>query len=503
MNPIDAFLNKITMYRLVLYFLTALILIAIAAGAFGILSYSPLAILFSAVVATAACWIANEAFAYIFKAQPSTDSVYITAFILTLIMTPVLPTDVHGAIAIAIASLIAMASKYILAIRRAHIFNPAALAVVITGLAMGAYASWWVGNLTLLPFVIIGGLLVARKIQRFDLVLSFAAVALIMATLTIHESSWWLPAWQMLAHSAFFFFAFIMLTEPATTPSTRKLRMAYGVVVGLLYSPAIHIASFYLSPEISLVIGNAFSYAVNPKIRLMLTLKNIDETSATTKEFVFTPDRPLRFKPGQYLEWTLPHSPSDARGNRRYFTIASSPTDAEIRLGVKFYEPSSTFKKALSKLKIGDRMSVAQLGGDFTLPKDEHQKVAFIAGGIGITPFASMVRFMLTSKSTRSAVLLYSNRSYEDIAYRELFETARTSLGIQTTYAVNQGSTPLPHMHIGMVDLALIQKEIPDYKERTFYLSGPRSMILAFERQLSSLGVSRTHIKTDFFPGLV
>jgi ferredoxin-NADP reductase/Na+-translocating ferredoxin:NAD+ oxidoreductase RnfD subunit len=503
MNPIDAFLNKITMYRLVLYYLTTLIVIALGASTIGVLHYSPLAILFSTIVIVAACWGSNEAFAYIFKAHPNVESVYITAFILVLIMTPVLPITSSGVIVLVIASVLAMGSKYILTIRKTHIFNPAALAVVITGIAMGAYASWWVGNLTLLPFVIIGGLLIVRKIQRFDLVLTFSIVTLFMTMLYVHESSILLPAWQMLAHSAFFFFACVMLTEPATMPSTRKRRITYGALVGLLYVPGIHLASLYSSPEISLVIGNALAYIIDPKVRLMLTLKQIENTSASTKEFIFTSDAPLRFKPGQYIEWTLPHSPSDTRGNRRYFTIASAPEDSDIRVGVKFYEPSSSFKGALLRMKTGDRISISQLNGDFTLPHDESRKAIFIAGGIGITPFVSMIRSMLATKSNRPAVLLYSCRSYEDIAYRELFDRASDELPIRIIYAVNQGPAPEGKVHIGMIDINLIKTEVPDYTDCMFYLSGPRTMVIAFERQLSLLGISRTQIKTDFFPGLV
>jgi ferredoxin-NADP reductase/Na+-translocating ferredoxin:NAD+ oxidoreductase RnfD subunit len=503
MNPIDAFLNKITMYRLVLYYLTALVSIAVIAAALGILHYSPVAIIFSTVVIIAVSWVANEVFAHLFKAHPNVESVYITALILALIMSPVLPTDVSGLIVLVAASIIAMGSKYIFAIRKTHIFNPAAIAVVITGLLMGGYASWWVGNLTLLPLVAVGGLLIVRKVQRFDLVLSFAAVSLVMTTLIVHESSIWLPAWQLLVHSAFFFFAFVMLTEPATMPATRVKRIAYGAAVGLLYAPGIHLAAAYSSPEIALTIGNLGAYLMDPKVRRILTLLRIEDTSTSTKEFVFSADKPLRFKPGQYVEWTLPHARSDSRGNRRYFTIASAPTDTEIRLGVKFYEPSSSFKRALAALRAGDKISVANVNGDFVLPEDATRKVVLIAGGIGITPFASMIRSMLATHDSRSAILLYSSRSPEDISYRALFEQARAELGIKTIYAVNQGAADEHGMRVGVIDMSLIKSEIPDYAERTFYLSGPRSMVVAFKRQLAALGIHRRQIKTDFFPGLV
>jgi ferredoxin-NADP reductase/Na+-translocating ferredoxin:NAD+ oxidoreductase RnfD subunit len=501
---IDRLLNRITMYRLVLYFLIILLAVAAIFGALGMLPYSPLAIIFSTLFLVVACWIVNIVFAKIFHAQPNTESVYITALILALIITPGLPTDTATIWFLLAASVIAMASKYILAASRKHIFNPAAFAVAVTGLALGQYASWWVGgNLPMMAFVIVGGLLVVRKIQRFDLVLAFlaaAAASCILLAPTLDP----LDTIQKLAlHTPIFFFAFIMLTEPLTTPPTRSLRIAYGVLVGAIFSPYVHIGPIYSIPELALVVGNVFAYAVSPKRKYMLTLREKREAGSNIYDFAFTPDRALSFRPGQYVEWTLAHARPDGRGNRRYFTIASSPTENDVHLGAKFYDPSSSFKKHLLAMNPGEKILAGQLAGDFTLPRNPEKKLAFVAGGIGITPFRSMVKYLTDMGEKRDVTLFYSNRTNDEISYREIFGEAEAAWGLKTVYAVTDANQPAPaHNGVhGRIDAELIKRTIPDYRERMFYISGTHAMVSTFKKTLAELGIPRTQIKTDFFPG--
>ena len=128
MNFIDRFLNNITMYRLVMYYLIILLAIAAIFGAFGILPYNPIAIAFSTLFLLVVAWATNGILARIMGAHPNTESVYITALILALIITPGMPNDVSTVIFLAWAAVLAMASKYIFAINKKHIFNPAAFA---------------------------------------------------------------------------------------------------------------------------------------------------------------------------------------------------------------------------------------------------------------------------------------------------------------------------------------------------------------------------------------
>jgi glycine betaine catabolism B len=512
---IDNLLNRITMYRLMLYYLIVLWVAAFIFGAFGIMPQQPLALIFSAVVIFLACWATNTFIAWVVDAPTNVESVYITTLILALIISPisVTPFNMAGLVFLIGASVFAMASKYILAIRAKHIFNPAAIAVVITAFVLNQYASWWVGgNLPLLAFVLIGGLLVIRKIQRFDMVLSFFAAAIVSILVTSGSADLITLIQKSVVHTTLLFFGFVMLSEPLTTPPTRELRVAYGVLVGALFSPAVHVGSIYSTPELTLIVGNVFSYLVSPKGKYMLSLKERTHIGGDSYDFAFEPSgKKLKFEPGQYMEWTLSGKGADSRGNRRYFTIASSPSENELHLGIKFPEGSSSFKKKFLTMKPGDRVTGGSLAGDFTLPRDASKKLVFVAGGIGITPFRSMVKYLsdnVTKKNgeKRDVVLLYSNRLASEISYAEVFDEAAKTIGLKTIYAITDSGSnaelmPAHHIHQGRIDAGLIAREIPDYKERLFYISGSHGMVVGFKKELSELGVSKTHIKTDFFPG--
>lgn len=489
------------MYRLVLYYLITLLVVAGIFGIGGLLAIDPANLSFSVLLILATCYATNIVFARTYGAIPNVESVYITGLILALIIPPAAPSDLAGVGFLIFASAWAMASKYIFALGKKHLFNPAAFGVALSALLLNQSATWWVaGNLPLLPFVLVGGLLIVRKIRRFDLVLAFALVALTTIALTATGSGVG-AVWQTLIHSSFFFLALVMLTEPLTMPPTRVLRFIYGAIVGFLFAPNIHLGSFYFTPELALLVGNIFVYIVAPKGRYILTLTAKNEIAQGTWEFVFTSDRPLRFHAGQYLEWTLAHEPADSRGNRRYFTIASSPTEREVRLGVRVSNPASTYKRALLELPLGERISVSSLAGDFVLPKKATKKLAFIAGGIGITPVRSMVQYLVDTQDKRALVLLYSNKTAAEVAYVPTFNQAASTIGMKTIYALTDEKNPVQGAYMGPIDAALISREIPDYRERTFYISGPHTMVEAFKNTLGMMGVSRLNIKIDYFPG--
>jgi ferredoxin-NADP reductase len=438
-----------------------------------------------------------------FEVPSNPESVWITALILALIITPATSWMDMQFLTLAFwAAACAIASKYILAIRGKHIFNPAAVGVVLTSLVLGLSASWWVGTLAMVPFVLIGGLLIVRKIQRFDLFFAFLgafALGIIYFSLE-HHLNLGLSLSQSFLYAPAFFFATVMLTEPATTPPTRFLRILYGAFVGFLFLPNVSIGSFYFTPELALIAGNIFVYIVSPKYKLMLEYLGPTRLSADVYEFAFASNRPISFKPGQYMEWTLAHAHPDSRSVRRYFTLSSSPTEQEIKLGVKFYEPASTFKKTLLLLESGAKVMAGQLAGDFTLPRDKKKKLVFIAGGIGVTPFRSMIKYLLDRGEKRDIVLFYSNRTAADVVYEDIFNEAAERLGIRVVYAITDMKSP---GYSGPINDLMMTSEVPDYKERYFYISGPHAMVVGFEETLKGLGIRKSHIKTDFFPGFV
>jgi glycine betaine catabolism B len=501
---LDNQLNRITMYRLVLFVLIFLLVAAVVFSITGVLAYDPFALLFSIAFLLAACALTNWVFARTFGVPSNLESAYISALILALIISPI---QSYGDLwFLGWAAVLAMASKYIVAIKGKHLFNPVAFAVALTYFTINQSASWWVGDAPMLPFVLVGGLLVVRKLRRFDLLFSFlaAAIAAVLAASLADGTSAITALQRSLLYSPLLFFGFIFLTEPLTTPPTRKLRVVYGALVGFLFAPLVHLGSFYTTPELALLAGNVFSFIVSPKTMLVLRLKGRAQIAPNTYEFVFAAPRRFAFAPGQYMEWTLGLDDPDSRGNRRYFTLASAPTEGDLRLGVRFYQHSSTFKKALLSMKRDHEIVAAQLAGDFVLPDNPRQPCVFIAGGIGITPFRSMVQYLLDTHQRRPITIFYANHSANEIVYKPVFDRAERELGIQTIYTLTDTRNPPPNWEgrVGRITPEWIRKLTPEYRDAIFYISGPVAMVDAFKQTLRQLGIKEAHIKTDFFAGL-
>ncbi len=505
MTPIDYVLDRITMYRLVLYVLISFIGLAAILAYFKLLPFSPLWLLASSLFLVIMCWATNTVFAYTFKVPTNIESGPITALILALIITPAQSFTTFGFLGW--AAILAMASKYILALNKKHIFNPAAIAVVITLFAVGDSASWWVGTASMLPIVLVGGFLVARKIRQVDMVWFFCATVFgSVCVLSVAQGQSLITELKALfIQSPLFFFAFIMLTEPLTAPPTKLLRRLYAILTGILFLPQLHVGSLYSTPEIALVVGNIFSYIVSPKQKVILRLRKKVKMSPYILDFIFKPSQKLAFLPGQYMEFTLAHAHPDSRGNRRYFTLASSPTENDVHVGVRFYDEGSSFKHALYRVDNKTDVIAAQIAGDFTLPSDPNEKLVFIAGGIGITPFRSMLKYLLDTQQRRDIVLFYANKTADEIVYNDVLSAAYIRLGVKIFYTLTDVAA-LPRNwngFVGRLDERMIMHAVPDYKERTYYLSGPPSMVNAYEKVLLNMGVLNDQIKKDFFPGLV
>jgi ferredoxin-NADP reductase len=505
MAPIDYFLDRITMYRLTLYVLIGYLVVAAALCQVGLLPYSPVWLIVSAAFLALVCWAANAVLAWAFDVPANVESAFITALILALILDPAASLD--GLQLLGWAAVLAMAAKYLLALHGKHVFNPAAIAVVITAFALGEPASWWVGMGSMLPVIVIGGVLIVRKVRQEEMVGFFLAAALVtvVAVSVVSQLGLGRELQQLIFESPLLFVASIMLTEPITSPPTRDLKRLYAALTGFLFIPQIHLLTLYSTPELALVVGNVFSYFVSPKRRVMLTLKKKTRLAPDILDFTFAPSHRLAFAPGQYLECTLEHPHPDSRGNRRFFTLASSPTEDAIHLGVRFYPRGSSFKRAMAAMPNRASLAAGQVAGDFTLPADRGQKLAFLAGGIGITPYRSMLKYLVDTKQRRDISLLYANRVASEIAYRDVLAAAQSALGARIAYTLTDTSA-LPKDwagYTGRITERMIAAAIPDFRERTFYISGPPDMVRATEQALHRLGVHRGRIKTDFFPGLV
>ncbi|MGH2508368.1 MAG: FAD-dependent oxidoreductase [Ktedonobacteraceae bacterium] len=498
-------LDRITMYRLVLYVLLAFMGVATVLAFFHLLHFSPLSLILSTIFLVIICWAMNTIFAAVFEVPANVESAFITALILALIVDPA--QSLSDLQFLGWVAILAMASKYILAIHKKHLFNPAAIAVAITAVAMGGTASWWIGTASMLPAVLLGGWLIIRKLRQEDVVICFCVAALITLSLfsPAQGRAFYADFSQLLLQSPLFFLACILLTEPLTVPPTKNLRRIYSALTGIVFVPLIHLGPIYSTPELALLVGNVFSYLVSPKQKIVLKLQKKLKIAPEIVDFVFKPSQQLAFTPGQYMEFTLGHARPDSRGNRRYFTLASSPTENMVHLGVRFYEKSSSFKRAMYWMDGRTPVIGAQIAGDFTLPIDPDQKLVFLAGGIGITPFRSMLKYLLDTQEERDIVLFYANATAQEIVYKDILSAASTQLGVKIWYTLTN-TTAIPNNwrgFVGRIHEQMLMQAIPDYAERTYYISGPPEMVRASEQVLKNMHIKSGQIKKDFFPGLV
>lgn len=490
-------LTQVTMYRLVYLVLITYALVTIVASFLSLLPYLPLDLILGALVLVGASLGSNILFARLVGVAPNTESPFITGLILFLITGPVPITvqPLRNTLVLVTLAVIAMAAKYVLIWRKQHVFNPAALAVLSAGLLFGVGSSWWIGTSTLFPIVLVGGALVVTKIRRWPMVLAFLVTYLLLVGLyrlsTGSDVLSVLVQWQtLLTATPLLFFASIMLIEPLTSPTSARGRLLFGIGTGLvLFTFHAFVPTYAYALETSLLIANAASILVFRDVRRTLTLTRVQDMADGVKGFAFTPSVPLAFRAGQYVEWTLPHPHPDSRGVRRYFTIASSPTSGELLLVAKFPEKPSSFKRALLNLKPGQTVQVAHLAGEFTLPTDTRAPLLFIAGGIGVTPFASMVQWLVDHREKRDIVLLYAARSESEIAFQDLFAEAEKTVGLRTHYVT--GSDPLT--------VERIAEFVSDYKDRSIYISGPELMVQALTNAVKKSGA--VAVRRDFFPG--
>ena len=492
------------MYKLLLWGLRVLFVISWLFSIAGTLPYGAVRPLVSVGILLAACYVVNLLFAKLYKVAANSESTNITALLLFFIFQP--PKNVREGIALGLAGAIAIASKYVLVYRERHLFNPAAFGAVVIGLTGLLSSRWWIGRANMFIFAVILGYAIVRKIHRIPMAIAFGVTAVLLALIRGSSGSTDIVSLLQLSILSFpvVFFGTTMLTEPVTTPPHRYQQILYGVIVGLLFSSGLHFGDRTISPELALLIGNILVFAMAIRARQPLVLKERSEIGDTVFQYRFAPETPLSFKAGQYVELTLPLKKTDFRGNRRSFTIASSPTENDVLFGIKEPQPSSAFKSALAKLAASDVISANNLAGDFILPSDQKQKLVFIAGGIGVTPFRSMLKFLVDSKQQRNITLFYCVSDPKQIVYKDVLQEAE-AIGLKVVYVLTlppKTSAPVSWKgEVGFLTKEVIAKHALDYPERRFYISGPDVMVQANKKLLRSMGVKHNNIKTDYFSG--
>lgn len=224
-------------------------------------------------------------------------------------------------------------------------------------------------------------------------------------------------------------------------------------------------------------------------MKLKLIQKKIE--SPDVKSFIFKPSESIIWKAGQFFHYVLHHEPTDDRGSDRWFTISSAPFEKNIMITTRFTSnKGSSFKKKLESLKIGGSIEISDLDGDFTIDNPAKEYV-FIAGGIGITPFRSILKELYHDKRPINVILLYSNRD-RNITYREELELiAKNNPHFKIYYIFSPEH----------IDEKKIKKLIPNLQKPLFYVSGPEPMVESIGNLLKAMNIPGDHIKQDWFPG--
>lgn len=222
------------------------------------------------------------------------------------------------------------------------------------------------------------------------------------------------------------------------------------------------------------------------KISLVLVKKYPEVTDTIT--FLFQPEEKFDYTAGQFLKYTLPHSNPDDRGIQRYFTIVSAPSEGFVQISTRFSQKSSTFKQALKNMEPGDKIQAEGPMGSFTFDETIPEMV-WIAGGIGITPFRSILKQLDHDNLNPKITLLYANRS-ADIPFKELIDEFKSRH--------NNFKVIYTQERLGE---DFIKNHVPDLGLPTFYVSGPEPLVESLMEMLTNMGIEKNKLKRDAFPG--
>lgn len=500
---LDGLLGRMTMYRLTLGLLLVLTVQALVLSLMGLLAYTPAEIGGTLVAAVGGTIIGTRLMALILRLRPHGDSSLITGLIVFLIMFP--SSTAGGLGGILVAGVAAGASKFLLAFRGRHIFNPAAAGAVVATLLGVGVAGWWVANAYMLPVVALGAALLLYRTRKMSMAAVFLLVAVGILLFGLVQNGMTPGAGLQLVLTSYpvLFLLGFMMTEPLTLPPVRWQQWLFAAIVGVVFAFQLSIGPVFLGPEFALVIGNAVAFLMGQRRGVSLSFAGARQLTPTSTELVFEPARPVRFKAGQYMELSMPHRGSDSRGSRRIFSITSAPQqDDAVTFGLRTTESGSSFKKALLDLPKDARITGTVVGGDFRLPRDASAPLLLAAGGIGVTPFISQLRDVAARGQERDVVLVYVVRSEQEIAFRDEL----TELGVRVVLfmpPVTDAAAPdLPAgwtyggAEAGAEELLAA---VPDLKERAVLVSGSPSFIGGLRSEVRKAGVAR--VRTDAFLG--
>ncbi len=228
-----------------------------------------------------------------------------------------------------------------------------------------------------------------------------------------------------------------------------------------------------------------------------------EEVAEGTMAFHFAKPAYFDFRAGQAIDVTLLNPPeTDAEGNTRTFSIASAPFDEDLMIATRMRD--TAFKRVLRKAGPDRQVKIEGPSGSLVLHHKADKPAVFLAGGIGITPFRSIVRQATHDNAPQQLYLFYSNRRPEDAAFLDLlteiakqnpkFHLVATMTDMDKSHLEWRGET-------GFIDKNMLARHLPTLQGPIYYLAGPPAMVAAMRRMLTDATVDEDDIRTEEFSG--
>jgi ferredoxin-NADP reductase len=204
--------------------------------------------------------------------------------------------------------------------------------------------------------------------------------------------------------------------------------------------------------------------------------------------------------PGQFALISLTNPPyQDDKGSDRYFSINNSPSQNQ-KITITTRLSDSAFKKSLNEMPLGTELEIKSIDGNFILPRDQIKPLTFITGGIGITPFMSMLRYIRENDLSYSLTMFYFNRTQASTAF--LSELQKLSQEIKNFHLIlimtDDETWPGEKEK---VTTELIKKYLPNWTDNTFMMAGPPGMVEGVSKTLSEMDIKKENIITESFTG--
>jgi ferredoxin-NADP reductase len=228
-----------------------------------------------------------------------------------------------------------------------------------------------------------------------------------------------------------------------------------------------------------------------------------EEVAEGTMAFHFEKPSGFEFKAGQFADVTLVNPPeADAEGNTRTFSIASPPFENELVFTTRMRD--TAFKRSLKKVPLASEVTISSAAGSFTLHKNRAKPAVFLAGGIGITPFLSIVRQAHHDRLPHNLYLFYSNRRPEDTPFLDTMqnlEKTNPNLHLICTMTEMSKSKKEWKGEMVVIDQEMLSRHLATLQGPIYYSAGPPAMVVGMRQMLVGAGVDEDDIRTEDFAG--